>query len=357
MKIAVGMSGGVDSSMAALLLKEQGYDVIGISMSIWDDTVKCSDRSKHSCYGPDEKEEQAEAKKICDSIGIPYYVFDCSKDYKETVIEYFKKEYLSARTPNPCIVCNHKIKFDSLLNAAEKSGIVFDKFATGHYAMMEQNAGSGRYILKKGADKRKDQSYFLYRLSQKQLAKVMFPLGGFTKKEVREMARARGIAVSEKEESQDFYSGNYRELLDMQDAEGDIVLTDGRIVGKHSGLWNYTPGQRRGLGIAFPEPLYVLRLEADSNKVIVGTKKEINTSSFIVNDLNWVSVEKPATSFISTVKIRSSSMEMPAHVNDLGDSEVVVLLESSNESVSPGQSAVFYDGEIVIGGGVIDRVI
>ncbi len=357
MKVAVGMSGGVDSSVAALLLKEQGNDVIGISMSIWDDSLKCGERKKHSCYGPEERQEQTEAKKICDSIGIPFYVFDCSKDFNKTVINYFKNEYMSARTPNPCIVCNYKIKFDALLQTAVSSGILFDKFATGHYARIEFDSLTGRHVLKKAADRKKDQSYFLYRLSQKQLSMVIFPIGGLTKEIVRGMARERGIAVSDKEESQDFYSGNYRELIDIQEADGDIILTSGKVVGRHMGIWNYTPGQRRGLGIAFPEPLYVIRLDAKTNTVVVGTKKEINIASFIVKDINWVAVEKPDMSFPAIIKIRSSCRELNASVELLNDSEAKVMLKDSYEPVSPGQSAVFYDGDYVIGGGEIDRVV
>jgi tRNA-uridine 2-sulfurtransferase len=358
MKVAVGMSGGVDSSVAAALLKEQGHDVIGISMSIWDDSEKCSGTSKkHSCYGPDEKQDIKETKKVCDSIGIPFYVCDCSKEYKKTVIEYFKNEYMSARTPNPCIVCNYKIKFEALLKNAESSGIKFDKFATGHYAKIELDAITGRYLLKKAQDKNKDQSYFLYRLSQDQLSKVMFPLGDLTKQEVRAYARKKGLHVSEKEESQDFYGGDYRELLDVKDVEGNIVLTSGEVIGRHRGLWNYTPGQRRGMGIAFPEPLYVIRLDAKTNTVVAGTKNEIIFSAFIVNDINWIAFQKPEASFTVQTKVRSSQNYYDSIVEIANDKEVKVTLKDTGAAISPGQSAVFYDGEIVIGGGIIDRVV
>jgi tRNA-uridine 2-sulfurtransferase len=357
MIIAVGMSGGVDSSVAALLLKEQGHEVLGISMSIWDDADTCASVKKHACYGPDEKEDIREAQRVCDSFGIPFHVFDCSQEYKKTVIEYFKEEYRSARTPNPCIVCNHKIKFGAMLQAAESSGIRFEKFATGHYAKVEYNQAVGRYLLKKGRNTRKDQSYFLYRLSQTQLSRIVFPLGDLTKEQVRDIARARGLTVSEKEESQDFYSGDYRELLDVQESDGKIVLSSGMVIGRHKGLWNYTPGQRRGLGIAYPEPLYVLRLDAKTNTVVVGTKKDISTSSFVVKDCSWISVDSPAASFPAAVKIRSSQREMCATVETTANDEVKVLTHNACEPVSPGQSAVFYDGDIVIGGGIIDRTL
>jgi tRNA-specific 2-thiouridylase len=357
MKIAVGMSGGVDSSVAAAILKDRGHEVIGLSMALWNDTYACTGVKKYTCFGPNEKEDIQEARRICDSLGIPMYVFDCSSEYGKTVIEYFKSEYRSARTPNPCIVCNEKIKFDALLKTAESSGLQFDAFATGHYANVEHDPAAGRLILKKARDSKKDQSYFLYRLSQPQLSKVMFPLGELTKEKVRRIARSKGIAVSEKEESQDFYGGDYRELLGVREEAGDIVLTGGKVVGRHRGLWNYTPGQRKGLGIAFPEPLYVISLDAEHNAVIVGTKSEISVSSFVVNDLNWIAVEKPASSFTAMVKLRSTHKEIESLVEMSGKSEAKVTLKSRNEPIAPGQSAVFYDGDSVIGGGIIDRTL
>jgi tRNA-specific 2-thiouridylase len=357
MKIAVGMSGGVDSSVAALLLKEQGHEVIGISMSIWDGKNNSAAGKKHSCYGPDEKEEIAETKAVCETLGIPLYVFDCSADYKKTVIEYFKNEYLSGRTPNPCIVCNQKIKFGGLLETAETSGLVFERFATGHYARVERDETSGRYLLKKALDKKKDQSYFLYRLTQGQLSKVLFPLGGLSKSEVRSIARSRGIMVSEKEESQDFYGGDYRELLDVRENAGDIVTSSGKIIGKHKGFWNYTPGQRRGLGIAHELPLYVIKLDGKANTVTVGTKKEMNFSDFSVNELNWIAAEKPLKTFTANVKIRSSQREIESSVDLIDDTAVKVRLKDKGEPISPGQSAVFYEGDTVIGGGIIDRIL
>lgn len=357
MIVAVGMSGGVDSAVAAVILKDQGYDVIGIAMTIWDGPDACASVKRHACYGPDEKDDIAEAERVCRHIGIPFHVFDCSKEYRRTVLEYFKNEYRSARTPNPCVVCNHKIKFDALLREAKASGVPFDIFATGHYARTVVDRGTGRTLLMKGMDRKKDQSYFLYRLSQAQLSGIRFPLGDLSKEHVRSIARLHDLVVSEKEESQDFYCGDYRELLDVEDAAGDIVLDSGQVVGRHNGLWNYTPGQRRGLGVAYAEPLYVVKLDARTNSVIVGTKDDMAVSSFAVNDCNWISVERPALSFRASAKIRSAQQEMKAIVEAAGDDEVRVTLLDAREAVSPGQSAVFYNGDIVIGGGIIDRTL
>jgi len=356
MKIAVGMSGGVDSSVAALLLKEQGHDVTGITMSVWDNKRTLNPAGKHACYGPDEKEDIDKARQICRLLDIPFHVFDCSKEYNDIIIEYFRTEYFAGRTPNPCVECNHKIKFNVLLQSAKSFGINFDKFATGHYARVEFDGKTERYLLKKGADKKKDQSYFLYKLNQPQLADIIFPLGDMTKETVRNLAVKNNIPVSEEEESQDFYSGDYRDLLDTQEKEGNIILTNGKILGKHKGIWNFTTGQRKGLGIAFPEPLYVLRLDRETNSVIVGIKDEINNSKFIVNKLNWIT-EKPASSFSANARIRSTSNEFKSVIEPLNENEAKVELLDTNESISPGQSAVFYQDDYVIGGGIIDRVI
>ncbi len=355
MKIAVGMSGGVDSSVAALILKEQGHDVVGITMSIWDGSFAYTHSGKNACYGPDEKEDIAEAERICAQLDIPFHVIECSQEYKKIVIEYFKNEYLSARTPNPCIVCNQKIKFGNMLSTAKASGIEFDKFATGHYAKIEYDEETDRHLLKKGADKNKDQSYFLYKLSQQQLAGTLFPLGGMTKGEVREIARSAGLPVSEKEESQDFYSGDYRELLNVASAEGEIVDMNGRVIGNHKGIWNYTPGQRRGLGIANSEPLYVVRLESSSNRVVAGTKNDICSNSFVVRDINWIALHRVSRSFTASVKTRSTQSGDNCVVELINSFSVKVNFTDTGTSISPGQSAVFYDGDTVIGGGIIEH--
>ena len=355
MKIAVGMSGGVDSSVAALILKEQGHDVTGITMSIWDGSFAFTHSGKSACYGPDEKDDIDSAQQICRQLNIPFHIIDCSREYKRTVIEYFRNEYLNARTPNPCIVCNHKIKFGQMLSTAKTSGIDFEKFATGHYAKIEYDADTDRFLLKKGTDKNKDQSYFLYKLSQQQLAGALFPLGGMTKEEVRDYARSAGLPVSEKEESQDFYSGEYRELLNVTDTEGEIVDMNGHVIGKHKGIWNYTPGQRRGLGISGSEPLYVVRLDRGSNRVVAGTKNDISQTTFLVRNISWIALHKVSKKFSASVKTRSTQSGNDAVIELINSFNVKVTLADSITSVSPGQSAVFYDGDTVIGGGIIEQ--
>lgn len=362
MKVLVGMSGGVDSSVAALLLKEQGHEVVGAIMSIWSEekhkrlapSVKMNS-CKDACYGPNEKEDIEEARKIADKIGIPFHVFDCSKEYEQIVLDNFKEEYLSGRTPNPCIRCNSLIKFDVLPFIAKQSGLEFDKFATGHYARVEFNEENQRYMLKKGINPKKDQSYFLYKLRQNQLSNIIMPLGGYEKTEIREIAKNNGLKVYDKPDSQDFYSGDYNELLEVTPKPGNIVDKSGKILGTHEGIWNYTIGQRKGLGIAHTSPLYVIELDKDKNEVIVGEADETFKSSLVAVDLNWVSIEKLDGEMNVTAKVRSAQTPVEVVIKPVNDT-VEVNFIYPQKSLTKGQSIVFYQDDVLLGGGIIDDV-
>ncbi len=362
MKILVGMSGGVDSSVTALLLKEQGHEVIGTIMKIWSDekherlapSVK-TNTCKDSCYGPNEKEDIEEARKLAQSLNIPFYVFDCSKEYEQIVLDNFKKEYLSGRTPNPCIRCNSLIKFDVLPFLAKKSGLEFDKFATGHYSRVEFDEKKNRYILKKGINTKKDQSYFLYKLRQDQLKNIIMPLGKFEKDEIREIAKKHGLKVYDKPDSQDFYSGDYNELLEVKPKGGNIIDKSGKVLGTHEGIWNYTIGQRKGIGIAHTNPLYVLDLNKEKNEVIVGEVDDTFNNGLIATQLNWVSVENIDKEIKVTAKVRSAQIPTEATIRPINDT-IEVNFIYPQKSLTKGQSVVFYDGDILLGGGIIDSI-
>lgn len=349
MKILVGLSGGVDSSVAALLLKQQGHDVIGATMKIWGKGgIATKSGHKNACYGPDEIEDIEEARKIADKIGIPYYVFDCVEQYEKIVLENFKSEYLKGRTPNPCIFCNAYVKFGALPLVARENGIEFDKFATGHYARIENI--EDKYLLKRGIMPKKDQSYFLYRLTQEQLKNILLPLGNYTKEEIRRIAKENGLEVADKPDSQDFYDGDYNELLNIEEKVGNIVDAEGRVLGTHKGIWNYTIGQRKGLKVSSAEPLYVLSLNKDKNEVVVGNLDKTFKKSLIAINLNWIVDEIPTE---VSVKIRSTQEPQKAILKKVND-KAEVIFEEYQKSIAIGQSVVFYNNDIVLGGGIID---
>ena len=354
MKILVGLSGGVDSSVAALILKQQGHEVVGATMSIWGkDGMAAKSGHKNACYGPDEKEDIEEARKIAAQIGIPYYVFNCVEQYEKIVLDNFKSEYIQGRTPNPCVWCNALVKFGVLPLIAKENGIEFDKFATGHYARVEEK--DGRFLLKRGIAPHKDQSYFLYRLKQEQLKNIILPLGNYTKDQIRKIAKDNGLEVAEKPDSQDFYDGDYNELLGVKEKDGNIVDLDGKVLGHHKGIWNYTIGQRKGIGVSATEPLYVLELRKDTNEVVIGPADKTFKKELTAVNLNWIAFDKLENERKVYAKIRSTQQPTPVTITPNGD-DVDVVFDELQKSIAIGQSVVFYDEDVVLGGGVIDKV-
>ena len=319
-------------------------------MKIWRDG-RFSGGTKDACYGPGEAEDIARAEALCRRIGIPYHVFDCAGEYEAVVLDYFRREYLAGRTPNPCVRCNAFMKFGVLPNLARKSGIGFDRFATGHYARIREE--NGRLQLLRGCDETKDQSYFLHRLTQTQLAGLLFPLGEIRKSEVRALAAEFGLAVKDQPDSQDFYSGDHAELLETPDRPGNIVDTEGRVLGAHRGFWHYTIGQRKGLGVAAKHPLYVLELNPCRNEVVVGNADETVARHLALSDCHWIGA--PPEGAVE-VKIRSAAKPLPAAVSIGENGEAELDIPGGATAPAAGQSAVLYRGELVLGGGIITSV-
>jgi tRNA-specific 2-thiouridylase len=351
-RVAVGLSGGVDSSVAAALLQKRGFTVCGLTMEIYDGAVDLHDSAKHACYGPGEKEDVDSAAAVCEKLNIPFHTIDLRKEYQKTVIDYFRNEYLAGRTPNPCVVCNQKLKFGFLLQKARQAGLEFDYFATGHYARLF-NEGA-QFLLKRAADRSKDQTYFLYGLTPQQLAQTLFPVGDLTKQQVRQWALFLGLQTANREESQDFIDGGDYSLL-FKEGEilpGEIVDEQGRVLGEHRGIIHYTIGQRRGLGVASRRPLYVSHIDAGSNRIVVSHQESLS-KGLMAEELNLIAADHFEQPLEARVKIRLRHKAAAATVYPPEHRQTKILFKKPQMSVTPGQSAVIYCGDTVLGGGII----
>ena len=353
--VAVGMSGGVDSSVACALLKEQGYQVFGVAMRIHRGGGDIERGKKHGCYGADEQEDIEDARAVCDFLKVKFHEFDLCEQYERYVLDYFRSEYKKGRTPNPCLMCNRYLKFGFLVDAVQESGLHFDSFATGHYLRIIRDTETNRYLLRKGVDLGKDQTYFLSMLTQGQLCKTLFPLGELSKTDVRKIAKSLNLRVADKQESQDFISGDdYSSLLGCENDGGPILSTSGKELGRHSGIVNYTVGQRKGLGISSDKPLYVTAIDKERNAVIVGSKEETGSSELYASNLNWLRYEIPPAYLRAKARIRYRHKEAFADISTLFDNRVRVVFDEVQYAITPGQAVVFYDDDLVIGAGFID---
>ena len=349
-KVVVAMSGGVDSSVAAALLKQQGYEVIGIMLRLWSEPGK---EDSNRCCTPDS---MAQARRVAAKLDIPFYVVDAKNVFRETVVQYFLDGYARGETPNPCLLCNRQIRWTFLLDHALALGADF--MATGHYVRRKEDGG--KIALLRAVDPSKDQSYVLHVLTQEKLQRALFPVGEYPKTEIRRIAESFGLPTASRPDSQDlcFLAGeDYRNFLQRNAADmlrpGEIVTRDGRVVGQHNGLPNYTIGQRKGLGAASPVPLYVLDKDAGTNTVIVGTQDELGTRELIAKDVNWIRGEAPTEPFRAEVKIRYTARPAWAWVTPLDGDQARVQFDAPARDVTAGQAAVFYVEEEVLGGGII----
>ncbi|MBZ5722252.1 MAG: tRNA 2-thiouridine(34) synthase MnmA [Acidobacteriia bacterium] len=363
--IAVAMSGGVDSSTVAAMLRADGHQVIGLTMQLWNQRrlaghAGMPEAVQGRCCSLDDVYD---ARRVAETIGIPYYVVNQEERFERDVVRPFVDEYLSGRTPIPCSLCNNHLKFDQLLIVAKQIGA--DTLATGHYARVERDELRGRWLLKRAADPSKDQTYFLFGLTQEQLSRTRFPLGGMTKPEVRELARRYGLALAEKPDSQEICfvpGGDYKSFLDaylaergetLPDTAGELVTSDGQVIGEHGGIHNFTVGQRKGLGVATGSPLYVLQIKGDARQVVVGHQEELYSKTLRARQVNLIAVDELREPMRVTVKIRHRHEGAPATVEKSGDDELLATFDQPQRAITPGQAAVFYNGDIVVGGGWI----
>ena len=364
--IAVAMSGGVDSSVVAAMLRADGHNIIGLTMQLWNQRRLAGHEGmpesvQGRCCSLDDVYD---ARRVAETIGIPYYVVNHEERFERDVVRPFVNEYLSGRTPIPCSLCNNPLKFDQLLVVARQIGA--DSVATGHYAQVIFDEASGRWLLKRPIDHAKDQTYFLFGLTQEQLSRTMFPLGGMTKPEVRELARKHALVIAEKPDSQEICfvpGGDYKKFLDAYLAEqgeppletpGEMVTTDGRVIGEHTGIHNFTVGQRKGLGVATGSPLYVLQIKGDTRQVIVGNGEELYSRTLRTHRNNLISIAELGEPMRVAVKIRHRHQPAPAMIESTGPDQITVTFDEPQRAITPGQAAVFYDGDTVVGGGWIE---
>jgi tRNA-uridine 2-sulfurtransferase len=352
MRIVVAMSGGVDSSVAAALLSEQGHDVIGLSMQLYDQ------RGEHVFGSCCTLDDLYDARRVASALGFPHYIVNFEHRFQETVVSNFVREYASGRTPLPCAHCNSDLKFSTLVDRAR--GLGAEQVATGHYARVEQSAG-GRWLLMRGADPDKDQSYFLFSLTQEQLARAVFPVGVLTKPEVREQARRLGLKVADKPDSQEICfvpDGDYAAFVAKREPDverpGAIIDADGETLGSHGGVHRFTIGQRKGLGVSSPSPLYVLHIDADAGQVTVGPRSALDRTTLTASGVNWIAMDAPDQWQTVSAQIRHRHPAAPGRVRAPGGGQAELVFDTPQPAITPGQAVVFYDGDVVVGGGWID---
>jgi tRNA-specific 2-thiouridylase len=363
MKIAVAMSGGVDSSAAAAILKEQGHELVGFTMQLWDQRrgINVDENGEPLPSRCCSLDDVYDARRVAEELGFPFYVLNLERDFERDVVQPFVTSYLSGETPIPCVACNSRLKFASLDRLAVSLGC--EKVATGHYARVEFDAGTNGYKLLRGRNQQKDQSYFLWELTQAQLSRAMFPLGEMSKPEARDAARHHGLAVAEKKESQEIcfvpdgdYAGFIDRYLEAEDAtdrlpgSGEIVDTSGRVVGTHGGIHRYTIGQRRGIGIAEERPLYVISLESEQNRLVVGSQGELLSQEFMAAGVNWISISDPSEPVRADVRIRYRHTPARATISQEKNQRVKVVFDEPQRAITPGQATVFYRDDEVVGG-------